>query len=173
MVGHWQSLLESIAENPEQYLAELPLLIVSELQQLLVEWNTTQTVYPRDLCIHQLFEAQVERTPDDVAVIYEDTQLTYRELNSKANQLAHYLRQLGVGSEVLVGLCMERSLEMIVGLLGILKAGGSYVPLDPTFPAERIAFMLEDAQVPVLVTQQHLITQLPNHGAKVVLSSYP
>ena len=173
MVGHWQSLLESIAENPEQYLAELPLLIVSELQQLLVEWNTTQTVYPRDLCIHQLFEAQVERTPDDVAVIYEDTQLTYRELNSKANQLAHYLRQLGVGSEVLVGLCMERSLEMIVGLLGILKAGGSYVPLDPTFPAERIAFMLEDAQVPVLVTQQHLITQLPNHGAKVVCLATP
>ncbi|MFL5663118.1 MAG: non-ribosomal peptide synthetase, partial [Ktedonobacteraceae bacterium] len=140
----------------------------AEQYRLLVEWNATQAAYPKDKCLHQLFEAQVERTPDAVAVIFKSEQLTYRELNGKANQLAHYLLQHGVGPEVLVGLCVERSLEMVVGLLGILKAGGAYVPLDPTFPPERLAFMLQDAQAAVLVTQQHLLTQLPAHGPKVV-----
>src|SRR5207245_1666697 len=106
MVGHWQTLLQSIVDNPDQRLAELTLLTNSEQQQPLVEWNSTQVVYPQDKCVHQFFEAQVERTPAAVAVVYKDTQLTYRELNSKANQLAHHLRQLGVGPEVLVGLCM-------------------------------------------------------------------
>jgi amino acid adenylation domain-containing protein len=118
--------------------------------------------------VHQLFEEQVERTPDAIALIYEQQQLTYRELNLRANQLAHYLQSLGVGPEVLVGLCVERSLEMVVGLLGILKAGGAYVPLDPAFPSERITFMLQDARAPVLVTQQHLTTQLPKVSAKIV-----
>src|SRR5207248_74364 len=118
-----------------------------ERQQLLVDWNATQAAYPKDKCIHLLFEAQVERTPEAVAVVFDRQQLTYRELNQRANQLAHYLQKLSVGPDVLVGICVERSLEMVVGLLGILKAGGAYVPLDPTYPSERIAFMLEDAQV--------------------------
>jgi surfactin family lipopeptide synthetase A len=168
MLGHWQILLESIVVDPEQHLAELPLLTEAERQQLLVEWNATSTAYPRDMCVHQLFEGQVERTPDALALVFEDVELTYRELNARANRLARYLRQLGVGPEVLVALCMERSLEMVVGLLGILKAGGAYVPLDPTYPSERLSFMLEDARVSVLLTQQRLATQLPTHGVNVV-----
>ena len=129
MLGHFRTLLEGIVAHPEQRLANLPLLTPAERHQLLVEWNDTDTNSPRDQCIHELFEAQVERTPETIAVVFEDQQLTYRELNGRANQLAHYLRTLGVGPEVLVGICVERSLEMIVALLGILKAGGAYVPL--------------------------------------------
>jgi len=168
MVGHWQTLLEGIVADPEQRLSELPLLTETERHQLLVEWNTSQTEYPVDRCIHQLFEAQVEQTPDAVAVIFEDMQLTYRELNQRANQLAHHLRQLGVGPEVLVGLCMERSLEMVVGMLGILKAGGVYVPLDPAYPEDRLAFMLQDANVSVLLTQERLAERLPRHTACIL-----
>ncbi len=166
--GHLQTLLAGIVENPDRCLSELPLLTEKEHRQLVVDWNTTKAAYSKDDCIHQLFEAQVQRTPEATAVVFEGHHLTYRELNVQANQLAHHLQKLGVGPEVLVGLCIERSLEMVVGLLGILKAGGAYIPLDPGFPFERIAFMLEDAQIPVLVTQQHLIIQLPTHGAKVV-----
>ncbi len=113
----------------------------TEKHQLLVEWNETTRDYPKDNCLHQLFEEQVERTPEAVAVIFRDQQLTYRELNRRANQLAHYLRTLGIGPEVLVGICMERSVEMVVGLLGILKAGGAYVPLDPQYPEQWLAFL--------------------------------
>ena len=148
-----------------------PLLTEAERHQLLVEWNNTATDYPKDQCIHQLFEAQVERTPDAVALIFEQQCLTYRELNQRANRLAHYLRQLGVGPEVLVGICMERSLEMVVGLLGILKAGGAYVPLDPAYPKQRLASMLEDAQPTILVIQQHLIERLPAHERVVCLDT--
>src|SRR6266496_860098 len=168
MSGHWQTVLEGVVADPEQALTELPLLTQEERRLLLIEWNNTTTSYPDDQCIHQLFEAQAERSPDAVAVLFENESLTYRQLNSKANQLAHRLRSLGVGPDVLVGICLERSLEMVVGLLGILKAGGAYVPLDPTYPAERLAFMLEDAQVPVLVTQRSLLMQLPHHGIEVV-----
>ena len=114
---------------------------------MLVEWNDTAADYPKDKCIHELFEEQVEKTPDAIAVEFDGQQLTYRELNSRANQLAHHLIGLGVGPEKLVGICVERSIEMVVGLLGILKAGGAYVPLDPAYPKERLEFMLEDAQV--------------------------
>src|SRR5207237_1764073 len=124
--------------------------------------------YPKDLCIHQLFEAQVERTPNAVALVFEEQHLTYQELNARANQLAHHLQQMGVGAEVLVGLCVERSPEMIVGLLGILKAGGVYVPLDPEYPRERLAFLLADTQMPVVVTQHHLIPHLPEQQGQVV-----
>jgi amino acid adenylation domain-containing protein len=120
------------------------------------------------VCIHQLFEAQVERTPDAIAVVLEAEQLTYGELNRRANQLAHHLRALGVGPEVLVAICLERSLEMVIGLLGILKAGGAFVPLDPAYPKERLAFMLKDAQAPVLLTQERLVAGLPEHDAKVI-----
>ncbi|MBG1265874.1 non-ribosomal peptide synthase/polyketide synthase, partial [Nostoc sp. WHI] len=160
MAGHFQILLEGVVANPQQQISQLPLLTEVEQQQLLVEWNNTQTDYPQDKCIHQLFEAQVERTPDAIAVVFENQQLTYHELNSRANQLAHYLQSLGVGADVLVGICIERSLLMVVGLLGILKAGGAYVPLDPEYPTERLSFMLEDTQLSVLLTQEKLVNKL-------------
>src|SRR3954471_13460090 len=125
----------------------------AQRQNVLVEWNNTSTEYPFAKCVHELFESQAATTPDGVAVVFENQQLTYSELNERANQLAHHLRSQGVGPEVLVGLCIERSLDMVIGLLGILKAGGAYVPLDPGYPPERLAYMLEDAQVKVLVTQ--------------------
>ncbi|MEH1860991.1 MAG: amino acid adenylation domain-containing protein [Nostoc sp.] len=168
MMQHFQNLLEAIAPNPQQPVALLPLLTQQERHQLLMEWNNIQVNYPQDKCIHQLFEEQVERTPDAVAVVYGNQQLTYRQLNYRANQLAYYLRSLGVGADVLVGLCMERSLSMVVGLLGILKAGGAYVPLDPEYPQDRLSFMLEDAQVSVLLTQQQLVKSVPKHQARVV-----
>src|SRR4028118_220007 len=168
IAGNYQTLLLSILSNPEQSISALPLLTEAERYQLLVEWNNTTKEYPLNNCIHQLFEERAGKTPGSVAVGYEDEQLTYGELNAKANQLAHHLRTLGVGPEVLVGICVERSLEMIVGLLGILKAGGAYVPLDPAYPVERLAFMLEDSAVPVLLTQQRLVDKLPQHDGEVV-----
>ncbi|CAC5339766.1 MULTISPECIES: non-ribosomal peptide synthetase [Planktothrix] len=161
MNGHFMTLLEGIIANPCERVSQLPLLTKSEQQQLLIDWNNTQVDYPQDKCIHQLFEEQVERTPDAVAVVFENQQLTYTELNCHANQLAHYLQTLGVGPEVLVGISVERSLEMIVGLLGILKAGGAYVPLDPDYPTERLQFMLEDCEATVLLTQSNLKDKLP------------
>ena len=171
MAEHYQTLLEAIALNPEQRISELPLLTPAERHQLLVEWNNTWADYPQDKCIHQLFEEQVERWPDAIALVFEDEQLTYQELNQRANQLAHHLRNLDVGPEVLVGICVERSLEMVVGLLGILKAGGAYVPLDPNYPSERLAFMLEDSSVPVLLTQERLVEKLPHSACVVCLDS--
>ncbi|MCT7967811.1 amino acid adenylation domain-containing protein [Laspinema sp. D1] len=168
MAGHYQTLLEAITLNPEQRISELPLLTPADRHQLLVEWNNTRAEYPQDKCIHQLFEEQVERSPDTVAVIFEGEQLTYRELNAKANQLAHYLRSLGVEPEVLVGICVERSFDTIVGILGVLKAGGVYVPIDPAYPPERIAYMLNDSDLPVLLAQQKLVASLPEHQARVV-----
>ncbi|WP_445300994.1 amino acid adenylation domain-containing protein [Microcoleus sp. C2D2] len=167
MAGHFLTLLEGIAANPERRIEELPLLGEKERHQLLVEWNDTRADYPGDRCIHQLFEAQVERTPDAIAVVFEDQQITYRELNERADQLAHYLQQLGVKPEVLVGICVERSLEMVVGLLAILKAGGAYVPFDPGYPPERLAFMLKDAAIPILLTQKRLLETLPENSARV------
>ena len=134
MVRHFQTLLTALADQPDQELSGVSMLSEQERGQVLVEWNQTQADYPRHLCVHQLFELQAERAPDAVAVVYEDQQLSYGELNRRANQLAHYLRGLGVGPETLVGFCVERSVEMVVGLLGILKAGGAYLPLDRTYP---------------------------------------
>lgn len=168
MVGHWQTLLESVVAHPGQRLSDLPILTELERTQLLTTWNATQATYPGDTCVHQLFEQQAARTPEAIAVMYQDTRLTYRELNTRANQLAHHLNQLGVQTETLVGLCTERSLEMVIGLLAILKAGGAYIPLDPTYPAERIAFMLEDSQAAFLLTQQHLAPQLPVGSTRLV-----
>jgi amino acid adenylation domain-containing protein/thioester reductase-like protein len=156
-IEHWQNLLEGIVAAPDRRISELPLLSKAERHQLLVEWNDTGAEYSLKHCIHQLFEKQVERSPDAIAAIYKDEQLTYRELNNRANQLARYLKKLGVGPEILVGICVERSLDMLVGLLGILKAGGAYLPLDPGYPKQRLEFMLRDTQVPVLLTQQSLL----------------
>jgi amino acid adenylation domain-containing protein len=157
MAGHYRTLLGAIVSHPDQSIATLPILTKAERQQILVEWNDTAADYPKDKCIHHLFEEQVERTPDAVALEFEDKQITYRELNQRANQLAHYLMTLGIGPEKLVGICAERSIEMVVGLLGILKAGGAYVPLDPTYPYERLRFMLEDSRASVLLTEQKFI----------------
>ncbi|MBU6346822.1 MAG: amino acid adenylation domain-containing protein, partial [Cyanobacteria bacterium REEB494] len=168
MAGHFETLLRGIVADPACSVAALPLLTTAERHQLLVEWNETAADFGQDRCIHTLFEEQVERTPDAVAVVFEEAQLTYAELNARANQLAHTLQGLGVGPDVLVGLCVERSLEMVVGLLGILKAGGAYVPLDPTYPAERLAFMLEDAAVSVLLTQALLLGVLPMAATQVI-----
>ncbi|WP_293118322.1 non-ribosomal peptide synthetase [Moorena sp. SIO4G3] len=168
MAGNFQTLLEGIVANPQAQVSKLPLLTTAERQQLLVEWNNTFVDYPQDKCIHQLFEEQVEKTPDAIAVMYENQHLTYSELNGRANQLAHYLRSVGVEADVLVGLCVERSLEMIVAILGILKAGGAYVPLDPKYPQERLSFILEDTQVKVLLTQEKFLESLPQHQGRIV-----
>ncbi|MEG4916423.1 amino acid adenylation domain-containing protein [Microcoleus sp. B7-D4] len=154
--------------NPEQQFRSEESLTDTERHKLLVEWNNTTREYPHDRCIHQLFEEQVKRTPDAVAVVFEEQQLTYLELNARTNQLAHYLQGLGVVPEILVGICVERSIEMIVGVLGVLKAGGAYVPLDPAYPSERLAFMLQDSSVPVLLTQSKLIEKLPPHSAYAI-----
>ena len=168
MLRHFRMVLETVCASPGRCLSELSLLTEAERQQVLVEWNDTGTDQHDDLCIHQLFEMQVERTPDAIAVVFQDEQLTYEQLNHRANQLAHHLRALGAGPEVPVGICLKDPLEIVVGLLGTLKAGGVYVPLDPAYPKERIAFMLEDAKVPVILTEERLLTQLPEHSAKVV-----
>jgi amino acid adenylation domain-containing protein len=165
---HFRTLLEGIVANSEQRLLDLPLLSPAERHQLLVEWNDTRVDYPQDRCIHELFETQVQGTPDAVAVVSGDQMLSYAGLNVRANQLAHHLQALGVGPEVLVGICVERSLELMVGLLGVLKAGGAYVPLDPMYPKGRLALVLEDAQSPLLLTQSHLLEELPRHQARVV-----
>jgi amino acid adenylation domain-containing protein len=168
LIAHFQTLLQAIVFDSDQPINTLPLLSASERQQVLLHWNQTEREFPQDICLHQLFEAQVERTPDATALIFEDQQLNYQQLNERANQLAHYLQEMGVGPEVLVGLCMERSVEMVVGLLGILKAGGAYVPMDPQYPLERLSLMIEDAGGPVLLTQQHLLDRLPPSESKVV-----
>jgi amino acid adenylation domain-containing protein len=165
---HFQTLLESIVAAPQQRLSELPLLSTTEQHQILVEWNNTKTNYPHDKCIHEVFEAQAELQPDAVAVVFEDEQLTYQELNQRANRLAHYLQTLGVKPEVLVGIYCERSLETVIALLGVLKADGAYMPLDPTYPKERLSFMLQDSQVTLLLTQQKFAEGLPKHEARVV-----
>ncbi|HKB24495.1 MAG TPA: amino acid adenylation domain-containing protein, partial [Methylomirabilota bacterium] len=163
--GHFRALVEGIVADPEQRIGELPLLTETERRQALVDWNATALDVPDAATVHALFEAQAERTPDAVAVVDGDASLTYRELNRRANQLAHRLRALGVAPEVPVGLCLERSPEMAVALLGILKAGGAYVPLDPEYPKERLEFMVEDARPRVLVTQTRLLERLPGTPA--------
>jgi amino acid adenylation domain-containing protein len=168
LLGHFRTLLEGIVAHPEQRLSELPLLTAPERYQLLVEWNDTRTAYPQDTYLHQLFEAQVELTPQAIAVLWADERLTYRELNRRANQLACHLCALGVGPEVLVGLCVERSLEMVVGMLAILKAGGAYVPLDPADPPQRLAYMLEDTRALIVLTQDKYAERMPTGMARVV-----
>lgn len=168
LAGHWQTLLQGIVAHPERRLAELPLLTATERQQLLVEWNATATAYPKDTCVHQLFEEQVDRAPDRVALIAGNRRWTFAEVDRRANQLAWLLQSMGVGSEAPVALCMERSPEMIVGLLGILKAGGYYVPLDPTYPRERLAFMLRDSHASVVVLQPGLRGPLSGLDAQFV-----
>lgn len=161
-------LLHSIVRNPETRLGHLSLLNADEQRTILTDWNDTSLDYPRELCLHQLFEQQAAGTPEAFALMCRDEQVSYKELNQRTNQLAHHLRRMGVGPEALVAMSIERSIEMVVGLLAILKAGGAYVPLDPTYPAERLAFMLEDSGSKVLLTQERLTGVLPADGVRVV-----
>ncbi|WP_327331611.1 non-ribosomal peptide synthetase [Calothrix rhizosoleniae] len=169
MLGHLQTILCSIADNPQQQLNELLLLSQKERRQLLTEWNNTAMDYPTNKCVHQLFEKQVEKTPDAVAVSFEGEELSYIELNQRANQLAHHLQSLGVKPEVLVGICLERSIDMVVSVLAVLKAGAAYVPVDPNYPQERINYILDDAAVEILITKTSLIYCLPTNETKLVL----
>ena len=167
MLGHFEILIGGIVADPDRCLSELPLLTAEERREL-IERNDTRVARPENTPLHTLFEAQVERTPGAVALEYEGNQLTYVELDRRANQLAHYLQSLGVGPEVLVGLCVERSLEMVAGLLGILKAGGAYVPLDPSFPRGRLGYMIADSSMRVLVTHRQLDQNLPVRPPSIV-----
>ncbi len=168
ITGHWQVLLAAIIDDPGQQISDLPILTPQEQRQLLVEWNDTRAAYPTDRCVHSLFEEQAQRRPEAIALILDDQSMTYAELNRRANQLAHRLRRLGVGPDTLVGLCMDRSLEMVVALLGILKAGGAYVPLDPSYPRERLNFMLSDTHMSVLLTQPNMLDLFPTQGLEVI-----
>ncbi|MBN3989152.1 MAG: amino acid adenylation domain-containing protein [Nostoc sp. NMS2] len=168
MVEHFKTLLSAIVVNPEERIANLQLLSEAELHQVLVEWNNTQADYPQYKSIHQLFEEKVQQYPDSIAVNFANKQLTYQELNTCSNKLAHHLQKIGVGTEVLVGICISQSIEMIIGLLGIIKAGGAYVPLDPSYPEERLNFMLEDAQVSVLLTQENLLKHFKGFSKLII-----
>jgi amino acid adenylation domain-containing protein len=167
MAGHYRILLEAVGGEPDGRIASFPLLTSAEQHQILVEWNRTEVEYPREATIQELFEAQAARTPEAMALTFKEQSLTYGDLNRRANRLAHHLRGAGVGLESKVGICAERSLEMVVGLLAILKAGGACVPLDPAYPKERLAFMLEDAGIQVLLTQERLMQTLPRHDLMV------
>uniref|UniRef100_UPI00036306FB condensation domain-containing protein n=1 Tax=Pseudomonas psychrophila TaxID=122355 RepID=UPI00036306FB len=161
MARHWSNLLRALVENPERRIGELPMLDASEVQTQVHDWNRTHAEYPIHTCLQQLIEAQVERTPNATAVVFDAQSMTYRQLNTRANQLAHRLREQGVGPDVLVGVAAERSLEMVIGLLATLKAGGAYVPLDPEYPAERLSYMIEDSGIQLLLTQAHVQAGLP------------
>jgi amino acid adenylation domain-containing protein len=172
MVEHFQTLVEAIVTNPDERVGQLPLLTAAEQHQLLVKWNNTQTDYSQNKCVHELVTEQAEKTPDAVALVFENQQLTYQQLNLQANQLAHYLQSLGVEKETLVGVYLERSLEMIVGILGILKAGGAYVPLDSKYPPERLNYMVADSQMSVILTHSlllpHLSSTLESTPTKII-----
>jgi len=168
MAGHYLALLQAVLAEPDRPIGELSMLTQSEYQQIVVDWNQTQREYPNDRCVHQLVEAQVQSSPDAVAAVYDEQQLTYSELNERANQLAHHLRSLDVRRGVRVGLCLERSPEMVLAMLAILKAGGTYVPLDPDYPNDRLAFMLEDTHAPVAITHSILRGNLPETGAQII-----
>src|SRR5581483_2972294 len=155
-LGHFQTLLESIAKNSRQRVSKLRLLSADEPQKILVEWNSTRMDFPREKCIHQLFEEQVARTPNATAIFFGNDEMTYRDLNLRAEEIGMQLRATGVGPDVPVGICMERSPDMVAAMLGVLKAGGAYVPLDPNYPQDRVAFMLENSRAPVLLTENFL-----------------
>jgi amino acid adenylation domain-containing protein len=168
MTDHYQAILNAMVTVPEQLISEFPMLTEAEREQLVVNWNRTEVEYPREKCIHQLFEEQVSQIPETVAVDYEARWLTYQELHQNANQLAHYLQKLGVGPEVKVGICMERSLEMVVSLLAILKAGGAYVPLDPTYPDSRLRYMAADSNIDIVLAQPSTIDRFVESNARII-----
>ncbi|MGO2713545.1 amino acid adenylation domain-containing protein [Pseudomonas helleri] len=171
MARHWCNLLRALVDHPERRIGELPMLDASEVQTRVHDWNRTHVEYPTHTSLHVLIEAQVERTPDATALVFGAQSLSYAQLNARANQLAHELRARGVGPDVLVGIAVERSVEMVIGLLAILKAGGAYVPLDPEYPAERLSYMIDDSGIQLLLTQKHLQVALPQHIPVMCLDS--
>ena len=170
MAMHFQILLEQIVDNPDTRLSDLSMLTEEERHQLLVEWNDTAVEFPQELFIHQLFEEQVNKNPDAEALWFEGQRMSYSELNAQANQLAHYLREIGCGSNTTIAILMDRSIEMMVAILGICKSGGAYVPIDPTYPEERIQYMLDDLDDPIVVTQSQYERRLSHEYQIIVLA---
>ncbi|HTN72708.1 MAG TPA: amino acid adenylation domain-containing protein, partial [Methylomirabilota bacterium] len=168
LLARWEILLKGIVADPDKKLFELPFLTELEREQQLLDWNDTKSEFPRDKTIHELFEEQVEKSPDAVAAVFQDRQLTYQELNYRANQLARYLRKLGVKPDTLVGICSERSIDMAIAMLGTLKAGAAYMPLDPNYPGQRLNFMLQDSRAPVVLAQEPLVSRIQSHSTQVV-----
>jgi amino acid adenylation domain-containing protein len=168
MISHFETLLSAVTDSPNQSISRLPMLGEAERHQILVEWNDTASPVSNDRCIHRLFEEQVERTPEAAALIFEDSELSYHDLNQRANQLAHRLLEMGVVADSIVGVCVERSFEMFIGLFGVLKAGGAYLPMDPAYPKERLSYMLEDSQTSILLTQSHLVCGLPAFQGRII-----
>ena len=172
MLGHVETILRATVAATQASLRHSPLLTDAELRQILVDWNHTEKDYPKDACLHHLFEAHVRQQPEAIAIFYKDERISYGELEKRSNQLAHYLQTLGVGPEITVGLSVERGPEMVIGVLGVLKAGGAYVPVDPHYPKDRVAFMLKDTHVPILLTQRRLLDELPDmHAKKICLDT--
>ena len=169
LLDSFKTLLYGLLESPNTPIAELPILSTENRKKILVEWNQTHAKYPRDRCVHHFIQDQAELTPDAVAVVFEGELLNYQQLNKRANQLAHKLRNLGIGSDQMVGVYLERSLDMVVAVLGVMKSGGAYVPMDPMFPPQRISYMIEDSQMPVIITQQSLADSLPPHYSQLLL----
>ena len=168
LAASYRHVLEAIAADPDQHIADIPIVPQNERDKLLGGFNATEAEQPGDICCHEMIASQARRTPDAVALIFDDQHMTYRELDERSNQLAHYLRSLGVGPDTLVGICIERSCDMVVGLLAILKAGAAYLPLDPALPRERLRFMLQDSGTPLLITQHSLVAGLPPFAGKIV-----
>jgi non-ribosomal peptide synthetase component F len=168
MAGHLLKVIESVCDDANQNIGEIDILTATEKHQQLVEWNQTEADYPKDKTIQQLFEEQAEKTPDNIAVVFEDKRLTYKKLNEQANQFAHYLRSVGVGPETILAFCLERSLEMMVTILGIIKAGGAYLPIDPSYPDDRINYMLEDSNATLMISQSSLRDKI-THCKKLLL----
>jgi amino acid adenylation domain-containing protein len=167
MAGHFETMLEAIVTDPEEKVSRLPMLTAAEKEQL-TDWNRTEAEFPREFCVHELVEGQAGRTPGAIAVEHGDQRLTYRQLEQRSNQLAHFLRRRGVGPESRVGICLRRSLELPIVLLGVLKAGGACVPLDPAYPKERLAYMLEDSQASLVLTQPGLLAEVTDFDAEVI-----
>src|SRR5262249_5694081 len=169
LATHFETLLEGIVLEPETMISSLPLLTAKERDQLLNEWNQVQAEYQTGTCLHEWFEQQAQRNQSAVAVVFDQDRLTYRELNERSNQLAHYLRERNVGPDVMVGLYIERSLDLVIAILAVLKAGGAYVPLDTSYPKERLAFTFDDASIRLVLTQQKLVAALPERELEVVI----
>ncbi len=169
MLGHLTTMTESILDNPQEQVCDVKILTDAEYQQIIYDWNETSIDFPDKSCLHELFERRVTDDPDAIAAVFEDTSYTYGELNQRANQLARHLQQKGAGPNKLVAISLGRGLDMVVGLMGISKSGSAYVPLDPNYPRDRLAFMLEDTSAPILLTESALLEGLPEHTAKTVL----
>src|SRR5262249_54360196 len=168
LANHFQTLLQGIIADPDRRISELPMMSPEERHKCIFTWNHTHRDYPRNVLVPHLFEKRVEETPDATAVVYQDKKLTYRELNEGANQLGHFLKKRGVGPEVRVAVCVERSLEMVLGVLGVMKAGGAYIPLDGMYARERLPVIMQDAQCPVLLTQHNMLDIVPKTGAEII-----